>query len=58
MRLNVKREFIHKAGPKNALKAIFKGMFAHENRIRALEGKQPITKQQFISALRDMLKEE
>jgi hypothetical protein len=30
-------------------------LFNHENRIRALEKKQPITKAQFIAALKEML---
>ena len=33
----------------------FKVAFVHENRIRALEGKQPITAEQFRTALRGML---
>jgi hypothetical protein len=30
-------------------------LFYHENRIRALEGKGPVTKAAFIAALKDLL---
>ncbi len=33
-------------------KKIGKALFLHENRIRVLEGKAPITKEQFITALK------
>jgi hypothetical protein len=35
--------------------ALGRVLFNHENRIRALEGKQPVTAQQFITAVKTLL---
>ena len=65
MRLNVKREYIHKVGPVEAFLKIFRGLFnhenrirpvykvllSHENRIRALEGLGPVTEAQFLATV-------
>lgn len=36
-------------------KAIFEGFFIHENRIRALEGQPPITRQQLLTWFRNQV---
>ena len=65
MLLNIKREWIHKIGGREAFLKIFMGMFNHENRmrplykvafdhenrIRVLEGRTQITEAQFLAAI-------
>jgi len=48
MRLEVKREYIHKVAPEDALKIIFDTLFDLENRIRTLEKQPHISKNDFV----------
>lgn len=49
------RNLIGKLEIEKVGKVLATGLFIHENRIRALEGKAAITKEQFITALKAML---
>lgn len=51
MQLTIQREYITRIDSKEALRKIFIVLFNQENRLRALEGKPPITREQFKTAI-------
>ena len=54
MQLNINREYIRKLKSSDKDIKIFKILFNLNNRVRVLEGKQEITKRQFIVMLKSL----
>ena len=52
MQLQVDREYLQQIKPQDFYRKLFKVILNQENRIRVLEGKAQITKEQLITALK------
>lgn len=50
-----RKAMVVELGDKDVLQPLFRVLFAHENRIRALEGKAAVTLAQFKTALRNLM---